>query len=68
MDEARAEIRPLVRNAHFNACVQILNDKAPIIPLYFDDLVVVYNLRLRGAIVNSFGIIDLSGAYLKPIQ
>jgi len=68
MDEARAEIRPVVRNAYFNACVQILNDKAPIIPLYFDDLVVVYNLRLRGAIVNSFGIIDLSGAYLKPIQ
>ena len=68
MDEARAEIRPVVRNAHFNACIQILNDKAPIIPLYFDDLVVVFNLRLRGAIVNSFGIIDLSGAYLKPIQ
>jgi peptide/nickel transport system substrate-binding protein len=68
MDKARAEIRPAVRNEHFNACVQILNEEAPIVPLYFEDLVVVFNLRLRGAQVNSFGIIDLSAAYLKPIE
>jgi ABC-type transport system substrate-binding protein len=68
MDQARAEIRPAVRNEHFNACVQILNEEAPIVPLYFEDLVVVFNLRLRGAQVNSFGIIDLSAAYLKPIE
>ena len=48
-------------------CVEILNQKAPIIPLYFEDLVVVFNLRLRGARVNSFGILDLSKAYVKPI-
>ena len=68
MDEARAEIRTTVRNEHFNSCVQILNEEAPIVPLYFEDLVVVFNLRLRGAQVNSFGIIDLSAAYLKPIE
>lgn len=68
MDKARAEIRPAVRNEHFNGCVQILNEEAPIVPLYFEDLVVVFNLRLRGAQVNSFGIIDLSAAYLKPIE
>jgi ABC-type transport system substrate-binding protein len=68
MDRARAEIRPAIRNEHFNSCVQILNEEAPIVPLYFEDLVVVFNLRLRGAQVNSFGIIDLSAAYLKPIE
>ena len=68
MDRARAEIRPAIRNEHFNGCVQILNEEAPIVPLYFEDLVVVFNLRLRGAQVNSFGIIDLSAAYLKPIE
>ena len=68
MDRARAEIRPVIRNEHFNSCVQILNEEAPIVPLYFEDLVVVFNLRLRGAQVNSFGIIDLSAAYLKPIE
>ena len=68
MDEARAEIRPDKRNESFNSCVEILNEKAPIVPLYFEDLVVVFNLRLRGAQVNSFGILDLSEAYLKPIE
>jgi hypothetical protein len=56
------------RNAYFNECVEILNKKAPIVPLYFEDLVVVFNLRLRGARVNSFGILDLSEAYLKAIK
>ena len=67
MDVARAEIEPSKRNEYFNSCVEILNQKAPIIPLYFEDLVVVFNLRLRGARVNSFGILDLSKAYVKPI-
>ena len=67
MDIARAEMEPSKRNEYFNSCVEILNQKAPIIPLYFEDLVVVFNLRLRGARVNSFGILDLSKAYVKPI-
>ncbi len=68
MDEARSEMEPDMRNEYFNSCVEILNEKAPIVPLYFEDLVVVFNLRLRGARVNSFGILDLSEAYLKPIE
>lgn len=68
MDKARAEMEPIERNAYFNECVEILNQKAPIVPLYFEDLVVVFNLRLRGAKVNSFGILDLSEAYLKAIK
>tara|TARA_B100001287_G_scaffold215240_1_gene184098 strand:- start:1258 stop:2943 length:1686 start_codon:yes stop_codon:yes gene_type:complete len=68
MDAARAEMEPVKRNEYFNSCVEILNEKAPIVPLYFEDLVVVFNLRLRGARVNSFGILDLSEAYLKSIK
>ncbi len=68
MDAARAEMEPVKRNEYFNSCVEILNQKAPIVPLYFEDLVVVFNLNLRGARVNSFGILDLSEAYLKPIM
>ena len=68
MDVARAEMEPSKRNEYFNSCVEILNQKAPIVPLYFEDLVVVFNLRLRGARVNSFGILDLSKAYVKPIN
>ncbi len=68
MDAARSETEPAKRNEYFNSCVEILNEKAPIVPLYFEDLVVVFNLRLRGAQVNSFGILDLSEAYLKAIE
>lgn len=68
MDAARAEMEPVKRNEYFNLCVEILNQKAPVVPLYFEDLVVVFNLRLRGAHVNSFGILDLSKAYVKPIK
>ena len=67
MDQARKEASPVRRNLYFNECVQILNKEAAIVPLYFEDLVVVFNLRLRGAKVNSLGILDLSGAFLKPI-
>ena len=68
LDASRREEESVKRNQYFNTCVDILNREAPIVPLYFEDLVVVINLRLRGARVNSFGILDLSGAYLKPIQ
>lgn len=68
LDASRGEEDPSKRNEYFNSCVNILNREAPIVPLYFEDLVVVINLRLRGAQVNSFGILDLSRAYLKPIQ
>ena len=68
MDKARAEMEPIERNEYFNLCVDILNQKVPVVPLYFEDLVVVFNLRLRGARVNSFGVLDLSEAYLKPIK
>lgn len=56
------------RNELFNKCIQIMNAEAPVVPLYFENLLVVYNLNLRDADMNSFGIIDFSKAYLKPIK
>ena len=45
-----------------------MNKEAPVVPVYFENILVVYNLNLRDANMNSFGIIDFSEAYLKPIK
>ena len=57
-----------VRNVVFNLCVKTLKEDAPIVPVYFENLLVVYNLSLRDANINSFGIIDFSSAFYKPIK
>ena len=57
-----------LRNIVFNSCVKTLKEDAPIVPVYFENLLVVYNLNLRDANINSFGIIDFSKAYYKRIK
>ena len=57
-----------LRNIIFNSCIKILKEDAPIVPVYFENLLVVYNLNLRDANMNSFGIVDFSKAFYKPIK
>jgi peptide/nickel transport system substrate-binding protein len=51
-----------------NQCNKILMDEALVIPVYTDDFFVVLNLMLRDFQVNSLETMDLSMAYIKPIQ
>ena len=61
------EVDELKRNDYLNSCIQIMNSEAPVVPIYFENLLVVYNLNLRDANMNSFGIMNFSKAYLKPV-
>ena len=67
-EKSSREVDEAKRNELFNTCIQIMNTEAPVVPIYFENLLVVYNLSLRDANMNSFGIIDFSKAYLKPIK
>ena len=67
-EKSSREVDEAKRNELFNECIQIMNAEAPVVPIYFENLLVVYNLNLRDANMNSFGIIDFSKAYLKPIK
>jgi ABC-type transport system substrate-binding protein len=67
-EKSTIEVDEKVRNQLFNSCVDIMNKEAPVVPVYFENILVVYNLNLRDANMNSFGIIDFSKAYIKPIK
>lgn len=67
-EKSSREVDESVRNKLFNSCIKIMNKEAPVVPVYFENILVVYNLNLRDANMNSFGNIDFSEAYLKPIK
>jgi peptide/nickel transport system substrate-binding protein len=55
------------RNEYLNKCNQYILDEAIILPVYFEDLFVVYNLKIRDFTVNSIETMDLSLVYLKEL-
>jgi peptide/nickel transport system substrate-binding protein len=67
-EKSTIEVDETLRNNLFNDCVSVMNKEAPVVPVYFENLLVVYNLNLRDANMNSFGILDFSKAYIKPIK
>ncbi|MDG2153185.1 MAG: ABC transporter substrate-binding protein [Crocinitomicaceae bacterium] len=67
-EKSAIEVDDKLRNDLFNECISVMNNEAPVVPVYFENLLVVYNLNLRDANMNSFGIIDFSEAYIKPIK
>ena len=67
-EKSTIEVDETLRNNLFNDCISVMNKEAPVVPVYFENLLVVYNLNLRDANMNSFGILDFSKAYIKPIK
>ncbi len=67
-EKSTIEVDDKLRNELFNDCIRVMNKEAPVVPVYFENLLVVYNLNLRDANMNSFGIIDFSKAYIKQIK
>ncbi|MFM7667836.1 MAG: ABC transporter substrate-binding protein [Bacteroidota bacterium] len=55
------------RNDYLNKCNQFILDEAIVLPIYFEDLFVVYNLKVRDFTVNSIETMDLSSVYLKEL-
>lgn len=50
-----------------NKCNQYIINEAIILPVYFEDLFVVYNLKIRDFTVNSIETMDLSSVYIKAL-
>ena len=55
------------RNEYLNQCNQYIMEEAIILPVYFEDLFVVYNLKIRDFTVNSIENMDLSMLYIKEL-
>jgi peptide/nickel transport system substrate-binding protein len=55
------------RTELLNTCNQYIIDEAIILPVYFEDLFVVYNLKIREFTVNSIETMDLSSVYIKEL-
>jgi peptide/nickel transport system substrate-binding protein len=55
------------RNEYLNLCNKYIMDEAIILPVYFEDLFVVYNLKIRDFTVNSIENMDLSMLYIKEL-
>lgn len=55
------------RTEYLNKCNQYIMDEAIILPIYFEDLFVVYNLKIRDFTVNSIETMDLSSVYFKAL-
>ena len=55
------------RNEYLNKCNQYIMEEAIILPVYFEDLFVVYNLKIRDFTVNSIENMDLSMLYIKEL-
>jgi oligopeptide transport system substrate-binding protein len=61
------EKNQLKRTEYLNKCNQYIIDEALILPIYFEDLFVVYNLKIRDFTVNSIETMDLSSVYIKAL-
>jgi len=55
------------RYKYLNLCNQFIMNEAIIMPVYFEDLFVIYNLKIRDFTVSSIESMDLSSVYLKEI-
>jgi peptide/nickel transport system substrate-binding protein len=55
------------RTELLNKCNQYIINEAIILPVYFEDLFVVYNLKIREFTVNSIETMDLSSVYIKEL-
>lgn len=55
------------RIEYLNKCNQYIMDEALILPIYFEDLFVVYNIKIRDFTVNSIETMDLSSVYIKAL-
>jgi peptide/nickel transport system substrate-binding protein len=61
------EKNDIKRNEYLNQCNQYIMEEAIILPVYFEDLFVVYNLKIRDFSVNSIETMDLSTLYIKEL-
>jgi oligopeptide transport system substrate-binding protein len=55
------------RNDYLNKCNQLIMEEAVVLPIFFEDLFVIYNLRIRNFTVNSIETMDLSSVFIKDI-
>ena len=55
------------QNNYFTNCDVILNEENWVLPLLYEDYIIIQNLRARGAVISPIGTIDLRSAYIKAL-
>jgi oligopeptide transport system substrate-binding protein len=69
LDSAHQEEDPTLQKEKVAAVVRVLEDEAPVIPLYYDEEFYIKNERLKGVVIDSrIGFIDFKNAYFKSVK
>lgn len=61
------ESDPVLRNNYFTNCDALLQEELIVLPVMYEDFVLVLNLECRNVFLNSLGMLDLSECYIKPL-
>jgi peptide/nickel transport system substrate-binding protein len=61
------EKNPSKQNNYYTSCDIILNEENWVLPLLYEDYIIIQNLRARGAVISPIGTIDLRSAYIKAL-
>lgn len=66
---AQQEEDPVLQKEKIALVEKILDDEAPVIPLYYEDEFYIKNERLKGVVIDSrIGSIDFKNAYFKSVK
>jgi len=55
------------QNNHYANCDAILNEENWVLPILYEDYIIIQNLRARGVMISPIGTIDFRAAYIKPL-
>lgn len=55
------------QNNYFTNCDVILNEENWVLPLLYEDYIIIQNMRARGAVISPIGTIDLRYTFIKAL-
>lgn len=55
------------QNNYFTGCDAILNEENWVLPILYEDYIIIQNMRARGAVISPIGTIDLRSTYIKSL-
>lgn len=61
------ETDPVLKNNYFTNCDAILQEETWVMPLLYEDYVMIVNLRCRNIKINPMGFANISECYIKPL-
>lgn len=61
------EKNPIQQNNYYVNCDAILNGENWVLPIIYEDYIIIQNMRARGAIISPIGTLDLRAAFIKSL-